>query len=97
MDDNTRYGSVRPAAISMSSEKLWVTLSDGRVIATPLAWYPWLAQAAPEQQANIELLPDGIYWNALDEGLEVEGMLRGIRPYTPKEETLPNSEHFEMR
>lgn len=43
--------------------------------------YGWLEEADEAAQRNIELLPDAVYWPDLGEGLEVEGMLRGIRPY----------------
>jgi hypothetical protein len=80
MDEHNVYYFVRPIAVEFSDDKLKVTLEDERVISTPLHWYPWLEEASPEQQRNLELLPDAIYWTDLDEGLEVEGMLRGIRP-----------------
>lgn len=80
MDDNNRYKSLRPKEVHIHDDRLWVHLRDGRIIATPLAWYSWLAQASPEQQSQVELLPDGVYWTELDEGLEIEGMLQGIRP-----------------
>lgn len=59
---------------------VWVTLADGRVIGNPLAWHPWLAAATSEQRANVELNPFDVWWTDLDEGLDIEGMLRGIRP-----------------
>jgi len=74
------YHFVRPVAVRIHDSKVWVELEDERAISTPLHWYPWLAEASPEQQHNIELLPDAIYWTDPDEGLEIEGMLRGIRP-----------------
>jgi hypothetical protein len=74
------YHFVRPVAVEISDDKLKVTLEDERAISTPLYWYPWLEAASPEHQRNVELLPYAIYWTDLDEGLEVEGMLRGIRP-----------------
>ncbi len=80
------YRFTRPINIWIDDNKLWVTLEDERIISTPLAWYPWLAEATIEQQHTIELLPDAIYWTQLNEGLEIEGMLRGIRP-APREKT----------
>jgi hypothetical protein len=59
---------------------LRVRLQDGREIATPLAWYPTIASAEPEQQMNVEFSLSGIYWRDLDEDLSVMGMLRGVRP-----------------
>ena len=70
----------RPVEVVIRDEKVWVTLADGRVIANPLAWHPWLANATSEQQANVELNVFSVDWPDLDEGLDIEGMLRGIRP-----------------
>ncbi len=70
----------RPVAVEISAAMLRVTLADGRIIATPLDWYPRLAQATPEQRARYELSIAGIHWPDLDEDLSVRGMLRGERP-----------------
>ena len=72
--------------VDIRDGKLCVTLEDERIISTPLHWYPpWLENASLEQQNAIDLLPDAVYWTELDEGLEVEGMLRGIRPATSRQ------------
>jgi Protein of unknown function (DUF2442) len=39
----------RVAGVSFSADSLSVTLKDGRVISVPLAWYPKLLHATPEQ------------------------------------------------
>jgi hypothetical protein len=80
MSSEERYARIRPVSVAFDAEFLWVTLKDGRVIGTPLHWYPWLLSAADEQRRRVELLPDGVYWLDLDEGLEIEGMLQGLRP-----------------
>jgi hypothetical protein len=74
------YDTDRPVAVSIHDGKVWVTLADGRDISNPLEWFPWLADATPQQSANVELDAFSVYWPDLDEGLDVEGMLRGIRP-----------------
>ena len=70
----------RPVAVEFGDDAVWVTLADGRVIGNPLEWHPWLAQATPEQRANVDLRAFSVDWPDLDECLDVEGMLRGIRP-----------------
>lgn len=70
----------RPVAVEVDNGMLHVTLQDGRIIATPLEWYPRLLNASPEQLANVELGFAGIHWPDLDEDLSVKGMLEGIRP-----------------
>jgi hypothetical protein len=71
----------RPISVSVHNGVISVTLADGRVIENPLEWHSWLAQATPEQQANYELYPFSIDWPDLDEGLDIEGMIRGIPSY----------------
>jgi hypothetical protein len=73
----------RPVAAFIRDGKVWVTLADGRVIANPLDWHPWLADATPDQQANMELHGLSVDWPDLDEGLDIQGMLQGIRPGIP--------------
>jgi hypothetical protein len=74
----------RPVAVKVGRGMLRVKLKDGRIIATPLEWYPSLVEATPEQLANTVLLLDGVHWPDLDEYLSVNGMLKGIRPPQPR-------------
>ena len=56
---------------------MWVELSDGRTLGIPLAWFPRLLHAAPQQRQNFELSVNGIHWNELDEDISVAGLLAG--------------------
>lgn len=78
------YANSRPITVTITGDKVIVTLADGREISNPLAWFPWLAGATPQQQAHYELWPFSIDWSDLDNGLGIEGMLRGIRPRMPE-------------
>jgi excisionase family DNA binding protein len=73
----------RPVAVKVRDAKLWVTLEDERVIATPLEWYLTLHNATPEELSRYELLDDSIYWPDLDEDLSIAAMLAGVRPRYP--------------
>lgn len=73
----------RPVNVAFTEDYVTVTLADGRRISNPLAWHPWLADATPEQRANIELSALSVDWPDLDEGLDIQGMLQGIRPVFP--------------
>jgi len=66
-----------PKAVRFDEDTLWVSLSDGRTIAAPLAWFPRLLEAAPEQLAMVELSKGGLHWDALDEDISVAGLLAG--------------------
>lgn len=67
-----------------------VDLMDGRTISVPLAWYPRLLRAMPEQRGRWELIGagHGIHWPDVDEDLSTEGLLRGApaprRTYAPE-------------
>lgn len=65
--------------IAVTEDTLTAELSDGRTIATPLAWYPRLAHGTPQERNNWELIGggQGIRWPDLDEDISVEGLLAG--------------------
>ena len=67
----------RPVAAWCDPQWLHVRLADERAIATPLWWYPPLLAATQSQRNDVELMLDGVYWPAIDEGLSTKGMLRG--------------------
>ena len=56
---------------------MWVSLSDGRTLGVPLAWFPRLLHASREQLENYELSPRGLHWEALDEDISIAGLLAG--------------------
>lgn len=66
-----------PKSVRCDENSLWVELSDGRVIAVPLAWFPRLLHATPEQRAKVEISPMGLHWDDLDEDVSVNGLLAG--------------------
>lgn len=72
---------LRAQEVEVTEDTLIVSLVDGRVIATPLAWFPRLWYGTPEERANFEIIGDGnyIHWPELDEDLSVSGILAGRR------------------
>ena len=69
----------RVADVRIDEERLSVDLMDGRTIAVPLAWYPRLFDATPEQRRNWVRAGGGygLHWPDIDEDLSTEGLLRG--------------------
>ena len=65
--------------VSFTEDTLSVDLIDGRTIIVPLAWYPRLLHATPEQRNNWEICGGGygVHWPDIDEDLSSEGLLRG--------------------
>ena len=72
-----------PNAVDVKStdEALIVELNDGRMISVPLAWYPRLLHATPQERSNWRLIGkgQGIHWDDLDEDISVENLLTGRR------------------
>ena len=75
---------VSPKSVRFDDVSMWVDLADGRVIAVPLAWFPRLMRATPEQRANVDLSPRGLHWDKLDEDVSVAGLLAGAGDMTPQ-------------
>jgi len=69
----------RVANVHCTDDRLSVDLRDGRTIIVPLAWYPRLLAASPEQRAKWQVSGGGygIHWPDIDEDLSTEGLLRG--------------------
>ena len=67
--------------VHVTEDMLTVTLTDGRIVSVPLAWYPRLWYGTPEERANVEILGNGtiLHWPDLDEDLSVTGILLGKR------------------
>jgi hypothetical protein len=63
--------------VSVTDDALQVVLADGRELSVPLAWFPRLLSATPEQRQNWRLIGDGvgINWPAIDEHISIEGLL----------------------
>ena len=71
---------VSAVSVSFTGNILHINLNDGRIISVPLdqiEWLHWLAQAASEQRQNWTIEPGGyaVYWNDLDDGIEIAHLL----------------------
>lgn len=66
-------------ALRFDDDTMWVDLTDGRTLGIPLAWFPILLEATPEQrlQFRIGASGNGLHWEELDEDISVEGLLAG--------------------
>ena len=65
--------------IEVTEDALSAELLDGRIISVPLAWYPRLVYATPEERSNWELIGtgQGIHWPDLDEDISIEMLVTG--------------------
>lgn len=66
-------------SITVTEDTLSVELSDGRTLSVPLAWFPRLVHATPEERNHWRLVGQGqgIHWVDIDEDISVEGLLVG--------------------
>ena len=71
--------------VHFTEDTISVDLIDGRTIVVPLAWYPILLEATPEQRSNWKVSGAGysLHWPEIDEDLSTEGLLRGA-PAAPE-------------
>ena len=69
--------TISPKELRFDEDNMWVGLTDGRTVGVPLAWFPRLLHASPEEHENFELSHRGIHWESLDEDISVDGILAG--------------------
>jgi hypothetical protein len=69
--------NISAKSVSFDEASLWVELEDGRTLGIPLAWFPRLLQAEPEQRAAYEISAGGLHWDALYEDISIAGLLAG--------------------
>lgn len=69
-------------SVRFDDDSMWVDLSDGRIIAVPLARFPRLLHAAPSQRTQVEISPNGLHWDALNEDISIAGLLAGVGDLT---------------
>ena len=79
MSTLTLTSSPTATGLEVTDEVLSVSLSDGREVTVPIAWYPRLSHALAEHRAIWQLVGGGhgIHWPELDEDISVENLLFG--------------------
>jgi len=65
-------------SVRFDRDSMWVSLSDGRVLGVPLAWFPRLLHATPEQREEVRISSRGLHWEFIDEDISVAGLLGGF-------------------
>ncbi|MBP2291097.1 DUF2442 domain-containing protein [Azospirillum rugosum] len=79
--------SISAESLRFDDHTMWVDLRDGRTLGVPLAWFPRLLNATPEQRLGyrISVTGRGLHWDELDEDISVPALLegRGDQTYRP--------------
>ena len=78
MTDLTEH--VGATGVRFVGNDLYMELDDGREIRVSMErvhWLRWLVEATPVQRENWKVEPGGfaIYWEDMDDGIEVERLL----------------------
>lgn len=80
----TKETRVSPCISTRSGVSAWprsgcIPIADGRQLGVPLAYFPRLLNATPEQRCDYAISGGGvgIHWDVLDEDISVEGLLAG--------------------
>ena len=67
-----------PQAISFTNRHVMIELADGRIIGVPLHFFPLLEAATDDERQNYRLGACDIYWEDIDDGIDVTAMLSGL-------------------
>ncbi len=73
---------LQPTSITkviIDADKIAVYLADGRIVHTPLDWFPILSMASPIQREQFRISPRGVHWDSLDEDIPIETFLDDYR------------------
>jgi hypothetical protein len=64
--------------VTVTNERLTITLADGRELSVPLAWFPRVLEATDEQRRKWRFIGrgQGIHWPEVDEDISVASLLR---------------------
>lgn len=83
---NTLTTEALATNIHFDENSLWVDLADGRQLGVPLAYFPRLLNATPEQRKQFVISGGGtgIHWDDLDEDVSVSALLFGIGDHAHK-------------
>lgn len=67
-------------SVAFDTEMMWVDLTDGRRMGVPLAFFPRLLRATPEERARVVISGggQGLHWDELDEDIHVGNLCMGI-------------------
>lgn len=69
--------TISATSVRFDDASMWVELTDGRTLGVPLAWFPRLLRATPDQREQVEIGRLGLHWEALDEDISIAGLIAG--------------------
>lgn len=74
-----------PQRVSFTDTHAMNDLADGRIIGVPLHFFPLLEAASDEERRHYQLGSCEIYWEDIDDGIDLTAMLSGLYLETSEE------------
>ncbi len=74
-----------PQAVSFTNTHVMIELADGRIIGVPLHFFPLLEAATDDERQNYRLGVCDVYWEDIDDGIDLKAMLSGLYLETSEE------------
>lgn len=74
-----------PQRVTFTDTHAMIDLADGRIIGVPLHFFPLLEAATVEERQNYQLGSSTVYWEEIDDGIDLTAMLSGLYLETRKE------------
>lgn len=75
-----------PQAVSFTNRHVMIELADGRIIGVPLHFFPLLEAATDGERQNYRLGACDVYWEHIDDGIDLKAMLSGLYLATSEED-----------
>jgi Protein of unknown function (DUF2442) len=69
---------VSATRVSFDDHRMWVDCTDGRILGVPIAFFPRLLNATPEQRARVQLSPNGLLWEEIAQEISVAGLRAAV-------------------
>ncbi len=64
--------------VRFEEEHAMIDLADGRILGVPLDFFPLLKAATDEERQNYQLHGLTIYWEDIDDGMDLTALVSGL-------------------
>ena len=74
-----------PQRLRFTDTHVMIDLADGRIIGVPLHFFPLIEAASDAERQNYQLGSSSVYWEDIDDGIDLPAMLSGLYLETTEE------------
>lgn len=64
--------------VRFTNKHAMIDLADGRILGVPLNFFPLLEAATDEERQNYQLHGLTIYWEDIDDGMDLTALISGL-------------------